>query len=247
MLGRYLFLRQLLHSAILHLQRRISSHRYRLRNLPAIDPLAGNPFFAGFIEFGNHARWRQLNVRRAIPDSALKAMTRKPVMRRLIGVIRDEQGSQLVEFAVSIMVLLMAILGIFGFCLAIYSYQFVAYAAESGARYAMVRGADWKTSCNTSAPPHFSLSYGCIVGTDDVQNYVRNIAIPGINASSITVNTTWPGTTPNCTSNCSVCTNTKSQGCFVKVQVTYPFQFLLPFLPASTFSLASTSEKVIQE
>ncbi|MFC5860846.1 TadE/TadG family type IV pilus assembly protein [Acidicapsa dinghuensis] len=168
------------------------------------------------------------------------------VFKQHFGFLRREEGSQMVEFALSISVLFAVLCGIFGFCEAIYSSHFVAYAAESGARYAMVRGAEWKTSCNTSAPPNFTLGYNCQAVASDVQNYVRSIALPGINQSAVTVSTTWPGTTPDCTTGCTVCTTTTSQGCFVTVQVTYPFQFRLPFLSRSTMSLTSTSEKVIQ-
>lgn len=165
---------------------------------------------------------------------------------RLLLRLRDDAGAQLVEFALSIVVLIMFLFGVFAFCLAMYSYHFVSYVAQEGARFAMVRGSDWKTSCSTSAPPNFAIPYSCQASSSDVQNYVRSLAMPGINSSNITVTTTWPGTTPNCTSNCSICTTATSSGCYVKVQVTYPFLFNVPFVSQSTYNFSGTSQKVIQ-
>ncbi|MDE3202449.1 MAG: pilus assembly protein [Acidobacteriota bacterium] len=165
---------------------------------------------------------------------------------RLVRRLCDDAGAQLVEFAISIVVLIMLMFGVFAFCLAMYSYHFVSYVAQEGARFAMVRGSDWKTSCATSAPPNFTVPYSCKAASVDVQNYVRSLAMPGINPSNISVTTTWPGTTPSCTSNCSVCSTVASSGCYVKVQVSYPFLFNVPFARQSTYNFTGTSEKVIQ-
>lgn len=181
-----------------------------------------------------------------IRNRALAAVTQKPAIDRVLRALRDEDGSQLVEFSLSILVFLAALLGVFGFCLAVYSYQFVAYASESGARYAMVHGSEWTSACGTSAPPNFTMKYDCNVSATDVQNYVESISMPGISKTAIVATATWPGTTPDCTTSCSTCTTSNSQGCFVKVTVTYPFKFHLPFLPKSTFTVSSTAEKVIQ-
>lgn len=108
-------------------------------------------------------------------------------------------------------------------------------------------GPDWKTGCSTSAPPNFVLNYACDAGSNDVQNCVKNLATPGIDQSRVTVTTTWPGTTPNCTANCGVCSPTNSQGCLVKVQVGYSFSFMLPLLPKSALNFSGTSEKTIQQ
>lgn len=164
----------------------------------------------------------------------------------LLRRLRDDAGAQLVEFALSIVVLIMFMFGVFAFCLAMYSYHFVSYVAQEGARFAMVRGADWKTSCTTSAPPNFSVPYSCKVASADVQNYVRSLAMPAIDPSKVSVTTTWPGTTPGCTSNCSVCSTAASSGCYVKVKVSYPFLFNVPFARQSTYNFSGTSQKVIQ-
>jgi Flp pilus assembly protein TadG len=165
---------------------------------------------------------------------------------------REEGGSQLAEFGVVVCLLFMLLIGIIDCSLAFYAHHFVSWAAEEGTRYAAVRGADWTSACSTSAPPGFTLSYDCSVSASDIQNYVQSLAPPGIAAASITVKTTssfvWPGTTPDCsTGPCTLCsTNSNAQGCFVRVQVSYPFTFTLPLLPQDSMTLTATSEKVIQ-
>ncbi|HEX3661518.1 MAG TPA: TadE/TadG family type IV pilus assembly protein [Acidobacteriaceae bacterium] len=165
---------------------------------------------------------------------------------------REECGSNLVEFSLVATLLFLLLIGIIDCSLAFYAHHFVSSAAEEATRYAAVRGADWSSPCSTSAPPNFTLSYDCTASASDIQNYVQSLAPPGIVASSITVNTTssyvWPGTTPDCSSGpCTSCsTNSNSQGCFVRVQVNYPFSFTLPLLPQSSISLTAGSEKVIQ-
>lgn len=161
--------------------------------------------------------------------------------------LEDETGSQLVEFAISLLLLLTLVFGILGCSLAMYSYHFVTYAAQEGARYAIVRGSHWKTSCGTSAPPNFALTYGCTAAQSDVQNYVKNLAMPGINQNNVTVTAAWPGTTPDCSSGCTACATTNKQGCLVKVTVSYRFVPFMPFVPRNSISYSGTSVKTIQE
>lgn len=175
--------------------------------------------------------------------------SRFPALRRFAG---EERGSNLVEFSLVATLLFLLLISVIDCSLALYSYHFVSSAAEEATRYAAVRGADWSSSCSTSAPPNFSPGYDCDASAADIQNYVQSLAPPGIAASSVTIDTTssnvWPGTTPDCSSTpCTACDdNSNAQGCFVRVQVTYPFQFTLPMLPQSTVNLTATSEKVIQ-
>ncbi len=164
----------------------------------------------------------------------------------------EDRGSNLVEFSLVASLLFILLLGVVDCSIAFYADHFVSYAAEEAARYAAVRGADWSSTCSTSAPPGFALNYDCQASASDIQNYVQSLAPPGLVPSSITVNTTssfvWPATTPDCsTAPCTPCaTNSNSQGCFVRVQVSYPFTFTMAVLPHSSINLTATSEKVIQ-
>lgn len=168
--------------------------------------------------------------------------------RGLLVWMREEEGSQLVEFSISVLALLALIFGALDCCRAMYSYHFVTYAAQEGARFAIVHGYDYNSdgNCGTKAPPNFTMSYRCVAQSSDVQNYVKSIVTPGISASNVTVTTTWPGTTPDCSKGCSACANANSQGCLVNVKVTYAFGFMLPFLPKGAITFSGTSSKVVQ-
>jgi Flp pilus assembly protein TadG len=169
--------------------------------------------------------------------------------RKLIGLARDERGSELVEFAVTAVLLVAIVFGVIDFGMAMYAEHFVSSAAQQGARYAIVRGSDWTSTCSTSAPPNFVLSYHCNASSSDVQNYVKSLAGMGLSSTNVSAAASWPGTTPDCASACSACTTaTNATGCMVQVQVTYTFTFLkLRFLPQSVLKLTSTAEQVIQE
>jgi Flp pilus assembly protein TadG len=171
-------------------------------------------------------------------------------MKILFQLARGESGSSLVEFAMSALMLMGILVGVIEFGLAMYTYHFLSSAAQQGARFAMVRGYTWSenvtTNCSTSAPPNFTMTYDCTAQGSDIQNYVQSLATGGISSSSVTVNTTssylWPGTTPDGTT--TGCSTTNSQGCMVKVTVSYSFKFL-PIEKLSTLSLSATSEGVI--
>jgi Flp pilus assembly protein TadG len=154
---------------------------------------------------------------------------------------RDEHGASLVEFAISSGALFMAAFGIFEFAFAIYTYMFVISAAQQGARYAIVRGAHWgATTCASTS------SFECNATGNDIQDYVQSLASPGINPASVTVNTTWPQL--NTDGNSTGCTATaNSPGCEVKISVSYPFVFPLPYIHTSSFTLTGTAEMTIQQ
>lgn len=156
-----------------------------------------------------------------------------------IRVHRDESGAALVEFAISCILFISLILGIAEFSLAIYSYHFVSYSAQQAARYAIVRGSRWKSACPSAG------SFNCDASAANVQDYVRSLASPGIDPNSISVSTTWPGTTPSGVA--SSCTPANKGGCFVNINVTYPFNLSIPFVPAQVLQFSASSQMVIQQ
>ncbi|MFZ0301463.1 MAG: TadE family protein [Terracidiphilus sp.] len=177
-------------------------------------------------------------------------MNKRILLRKLFRLARDERGVELVEFAMTALVLVVLLFGVFEFGFALYAYHFTSYAAQEGARFAMVRGYTWSknttSDCATSPPPNFTMPYSCTASITDIENYVRSLATGGISASSVTINTTssyvWPGKTPDGVT--TTCTQTNSQGCLVKVTVNYSFS-ALPFLKISAIPISATSENVI--
>src|ERR1700733_11771077 len=112
------------------------------------------------------------------------------------------KGGSIVEFAMSIIVLLILIFGIINFFLAFYAYQFVTYAARAGARYAIVRG-----SACTSWPVNGTIPNNCDATAAQIQTYIKSLNLPGIDPALLTMNTTtsfvWPDTAPAATAGCT--------------------------------------------
>jgi len=155
----------------------------------------------------------------------------------------DDQGSTLVEMAISSSLFLAALFGIIQVCWAIYAYNFVNEAAREAARYAIVRGATYTgTNCTS---PGFATCVAQAGATGDIAQYVQNLAYPGIDPSQITTTTTWPSTVSPST--CPSTAPCNGPGNLVQVIVSYPFSFHIPFVPNASFTMASTSQLVISQ
>ena len=159
-------------------------------------------------------------------------------MRRLKRLAGDEEAAELVEFAISAWILFMLLFGIIEFCLLIYSESVVAYAAQQGARYWMVRGADWAKPCSTT------LTAGCQAASTDVQTYVLSLPHPGLNLATSNITATPVNATA---AGVSCLASPYAQGCEVKVTVSYTFGLNIPYVPAASIPLSSTSTETIQD
>jgi Flp pilus assembly protein TadG len=134
----------------------------------------------------------------------------------------------------------MLVFGIIDYSRALYSYHFVSCAAQLGARYAIVRGGDWPSSCATAT------SYSCQASAANIKSYVQSLASLGITAGNVAVTTTWPQqTVSGTTTGCNTSATQADQDCLVKVQVTYTYHFFLPYLPTGSIPMTATSEQVI--
>jgi Flp pilus assembly protein TadG len=153
-----------------------------------------------------------------------------------------ECGSAIVETAMSITILLTFLFGVMEGCFMLYSYHFISDAAREGTRYAIVRGSTAGTlNCTAPGPPTCIAQGGNDTG--DIATYVKNIGFPGINPGNMTVNTVW-----SAYSHGSTCgTPCNSPGNLVTVTVTYNFPLTVPFVPAHTFALSSSSAMVISQ
>lgn len=158
-------------------------------------------------------------------------------IRQVIGRTRSrflkEQGSSIVETALSMIILLTILFGLIEICLALYTYHFISDAAREGTRYAIVHG----STCLVGTA-------SCTVTTGQIQTYVQNLGFPGINSSAITVTTAysaWPagGTcvAPGC----------NGPGDLATVTVKYNFPLSIPFVKSSVLAMTSTSAMVISQ
>jgi len=177
------------------------------------------------------------NARRKIPESGFCASDFGLRTSDLLA----ERGSVLVEFAVVFIVAMTFLFGILDFSRFVYVYHFVSGAAREGARYAIVRGSTYGSAACAS-----TTTFACNATAANVTSFVQAITPPGISTSSLTVTTTWPGTAPSgAATACSAGSGANSPGCLVQVKVTYPYKFMFPFLPKSTYTITSTSAMVV--
>jgi Flp pilus assembly protein TadG len=139
-----------------------------------------------------------------------------------------EAGTALVEFALSIVLVLTVLFGIIDFGRAVFAYVWVANTARIGARYAMVTGFDCVYQNGSS----------CQMNNSQLSSYLQTNA-QGINWGNVVVEA-------GCIS-----ANAPSQlpcatGVEAVVQVQYQFGFICPFLPHGTWLMTSTSARTVQ-
>jgi len=155
-----------------------------------------------------------------------------PLPRRLSD--RTRKGSGLVEFALTVTLLLAFLFGIIDFGRAVYAYEFVTYAARTGARWACVRG----SFCTNG-------SKSCTASATQIQTFVEGLAMAGLDPTQIAINTTstylWPGNASGCSA------GSNNPGCPVKVRVTYNYASTIPFMRITTLPLNAVSEMVISQ
>lgn len=153
----------------------------------------------------------------------------------------NEQGSALVECALSSLILLSVLFGIIAISLAAYSGLFVSDAARQGTRYAIVRG----STCSTYSA---NLS-NCNVTSSQIQTYLRGLAFPGIDSSNLTAATSWYAPSSSSDPTWTLCSSGTCNlpGNMVKVTVTYTFPLSIPNIPSSSLTLKSSSRMVIAQ
>jgi Flp pilus assembly protein TadG len=139
--------------------------------------------------------------------------------RRAVG---NEDGSALIEFAVSFGTMMCFVFALMELCLAFYSNSMISEAAREGTRYAIVHG----STCTTSA------SASCTATSSQMNTYVSGLALPNLGGGTMTVNTTYPD-------------GNESPGSRVLIKVTYVFPIKLPYLATNSLNLSAASEMYI--
>lgn len=129
-----------------------------------------------------------------------------------------EEGSSLIEFAISVPILLTFFFGLIQVCIATYTRDALSECAREGTRYAMVHGSSCLTASNAS----------CTLAAPAINTFAASASFPNIGGGTMTVNTTYPDGNEN-------------PGSRVQVNVTYAYPFHIPYIPASTLSMNSTS------
>jgi Flp pilus assembly protein TadG len=198
--------------------------------------------------------------RRSVRDAFARTEGRTKAPRFCVDTkaLMMEEGSQLVEFAIICILLLMLLFGIAGFGQALYSYHFVSHAAREATRYAAVRGETCGSDGSCAASNSASGTAGPTSQTD-IQQFVTNMAPLGINASSTgcggsgcliatlsyPVQSDGPAICNTAVGTPSVGPYDNYPGCTVQVQVNYTFHFVFPLITSNSLTVSSYSEMVI--
>jgi Flp pilus assembly protein TadG len=140
-----------------------------------------------------------------------------------------ERGTSLAETTIVMGLVLALLFGVIDFGRAMYTYAFVAQLARQGARWAIVRG----SQC--------TLLDHCNATQSDIQNYVQSLSEGATTPSKIAATAAW--------GSCPAGLSGNAPGCSVTVTVTYPFKFVMPYLPGPgmTINMSSTSQMVISQ
>ena len=153
---------------------------------------------------------------------------------RLSAAARDDSGQTLVEFALTLTVLLTAVFTLIEICLALYTYSTISECACEGTRYAIVRG----SSCVTAGSSGAGAS--CTASAAAINSYVSSLGYPNVGGGTMTVTTKFSADGSAFTTSGNNAPND-----IVQVQVSYPFLVRLPFVPKNTFILKSQSQMTI--
>lgn len=168
----------------------------------------------------------------------------KSAAKSRLFIARCEEGSSLVEMAVSCLVLMPMLLGIIQLSIALYCYHYAADAAREATRWAVVRGANCTGDVNaTYCSPTDNTGTGA--DGNDIAQYVKTLGYPySGTASTSTQWCAYGGSTPATWTSCSS-TQNNAIGNQVQVTVSYSLPLVIPFVKKNTLNISSVSSMTI--
>lgn len=142
--------------------------------------------------------------------------------------LRGEKGQVLVEFALTLPILLMFVFGLMEICLAFYTHEYISELAREGTRYAIVHGSTCVTAPNGASCTASSTASDAT----SVATYVQGRGWPNLGGGTLTPVVTYLN-------------GDEAPGHQVQVSITYQFPYNIPFIPASVLSMTSSSTMTI--
>jgi Flp pilus assembly protein TadG len=137
-----------------------------------------------------------------------------------------QRGAVMVEFAITLMLMLTVIFGIIEFSKALYQYNTIANAARMGSRWMAIRGVNGVACAGGCAIPAGSGSDAACTAANQssctsVVSYVK-AQLPLIDTTdpTLSVTATWDATAASGAGDCS---SSGAQGCYATVVVRFPF------------------------
>jgi Flp pilus assembly protein TadG len=144
--------------------------------------------------------------------------------------LREEDGSSMVEFALTISIALTLVFVIMQLCLALYMYGMISETAREATRWAIVRGSTCVTGSGTS----------CTTTQTAIKAYAKGLGFPNVGGGTLQVQPSYPDPDP-----VTKAPNCNAPGCRVLVVVTYTVAVSLPLLPTNGIPLQTSSEMYI--
>jgi Flp pilus assembly protein TadG len=141
--------------------------------------------------------------------------------------VQGESGQAMIEVAVVLPVMLTLVIGLMEVCMAFYTHEYISELAREGTRYAVVHGSTCETSAGASCTASTTNS-----DSSSVYSYVKGLGWPNIGGGTLTPVVTYPD-------------GDEAPNHRVKVSITYQFPYRIPFIPASTLSMTSSSTMYI--
>jgi Flp pilus assembly protein TadG len=139
-----------------------------------------------------------------------------------------ERGQALVEFALTLPILLTFIFGLMQICMAFYTHEYISELAREGTRYAIVHG----STCATSPGGASCTASTTASDATSVASYVQGSGWPNLGGGALTPTVNYLN-------------GDEAPGHQVQVSITYKFPYNIPFIPPSVLSMASSSTMTI--
>lgn len=151
---------------------------------------------------------------------------------------QQDRGSAIIEFAIISTVVLAVLFGIIDAGRALYAYDWTSNAARKGTRFMIVRG----ISCANDPMP---LSGGCPATAQNLDDYIKNTNGNGLDTTGI--NTSKIITSAQCITGAVFAPPPCAPGGAVRVNITYTFSFITPFLRVlPPWNMNSYSQVIVQ-
>lgn len=165
----------------------------------------------------------------------------KAVPNPAVDPARGEQGSALVEFALTVSILLTLLIGCMEACIAFYCYHTVNEYARVAARFAEVHGSTCLKADGTSCYMGDNKADGT---NTTLYNVLQSAGLLGVSTTSLVVKPTFTYVPSRTT---CINTNCNGSGDQVTVTVTYSFPYSIPFIPKSVLNMTSSSTMTISQ
>jgi Flp pilus assembly protein TadG len=133
-----------------------------------------------------------------------------------------DEGSSLIEFAVSLSVLMTFTFALMEMCVGYYTNGMISEVAREGSRYAIVHG----STCTTSS------GGSCTVTAAQVKTFTQSLGYPNPGGGSLVATASFPD-------------GDEVPGHRVLVTISYSMPIRFPFIPTRALGLSASSEMTI--